>query len=234
MAAEGNEACSPCCSNSQAEETTCTRALNQAEYALCRICHCEDTIDNLDSPCNCKGSLQFVHRKCLQKWISEKLDTSRCEVCNAQYKGNYNVDRKTETGTTNYSPAFVGWLIPDEGPNSSDGTDRESRNEQQSVFCRPFFRIYLTFLIAVTVIHAILIIITRDDGDDGESSPVAFLVFNFLKGLVLFIPVLIVARIVTCVARIVSRHSHHESVPTIFLSSTNSYNNMQARSEDNV
>ena len=94
MAAEGNEACSPCCSNSQAEETTCTRALNQAEYALCRICHCEDTIDNLDSPCNCKGSLQFVHRKCLQKWtLQEKAPgTPKVHFLRALRSGGRRID----------------------------------------------------------------------------------------------------------------------------------------------
>lgn len=44
---------------------------NETESAhMCRICHCEEKADEaFISPCNCNGSLNFVHQACLQKWL---------------------------------------------------------------------------------------------------------------------------------------------------------------------
>ncbi|KAK3699903.1 hypothetical protein QZH41_016561, partial [Actinostola sp. cb2023] len=48
---------------------------------ICRICHCEAEPDQpLISPCNCAGSLRYVHQSCLQKWIKSS-DTKKCELC---------------------------------------------------------------------------------------------------------------------------------------------------------
>lgn len=50
------------------------------EEILCRICHEDKSSGKLISPCKCRGSLQFVHEKCLNEWIKMK-DGSRCEIC---------------------------------------------------------------------------------------------------------------------------------------------------------
>jgi E3 ubiquitin-protein ligase DOA10 len=34
---------------------------------ICRNCHDTDG-DDFIAPCNCKGSIKFVHRKCLDEW----------------------------------------------------------------------------------------------------------------------------------------------------------------------
>lgn len=67
---------------------------------LCRVCHSEeDSIENpLLSICNCTGSMQFVHHKCLKTWLSYKFSIKRqdhlvsyywksfeCEICKASY-----------------------------------------------------------------------------------------------------------------------------------------------------
>ncbi|KAH9773898.1 RING-CH-type domain-containing protein [Citrus sinensis] len=63
----------------------------------CRICQEEDSINNLETPCACSGSLkltfrfhdsQYAHRKCVQHWCNEKGDIT-CEICHQQYKPNY-------------------------------------------------------------------------------------------------------------------------------------------------
>jgi hypothetical protein len=38
---------------------------------MCRICHCEEaTVTKLlIAPCNCSGTLRYVHQTCLQKWL---------------------------------------------------------------------------------------------------------------------------------------------------------------------
>ncbi|GAB2300053.1 hypothetical protein Dimus_034095 [Dionaea muscipula] len=56
----------------------------------CRICHDEDQESNLDSPCACRGSLKYAHRKCVQMWCINKGDVV-CEICLQQYKpGSYS------------------------------------------------------------------------------------------------------------------------------------------------
>merc|ERR1711874_447556 len=62
----------------------------------CRICFqdIEDSGNPLISPCRCSGSIGFVHRKCLRKWIEVNfaLDFPKCEICNFPYKrgGHFN------------------------------------------------------------------------------------------------------------------------------------------------
>jgi hypothetical protein len=38
-------------------------------YLMCRICHEEANSDLLISPCECNGTLNFVHQACLSKWL---------------------------------------------------------------------------------------------------------------------------------------------------------------------
>lgn len=52
---------------------------------MCRICHCvtEET-ETLISPCDCKGSMKWVHQACLQRWVKSS-DTKKCELCGFSY-----------------------------------------------------------------------------------------------------------------------------------------------------
>ncbi|KAF7850838.1 hypothetical protein BT93_L4956 [Corymbia citriodora subsp. variegata] len=58
------------------------------ELVQCRICHDEDENLNMEAPCACCGSLKYAHRNCVQRWCSEKGDTT-CEICRQQFKPNY-------------------------------------------------------------------------------------------------------------------------------------------------
>ncbi|CAJ1939827.1 unnamed protein product [Sphenostylis stenocarpa] len=59
--------------------------LNLAE---CRICQEEDSVNNLETPCSCSGSLKYAHRKCVQHWCNEKGDII-CEICHKSYEPGY-------------------------------------------------------------------------------------------------------------------------------------------------
>ncbi|KAK8778123.1 hypothetical protein V5799_020536 [Amblyomma americanum] len=54
---------------------------------VCRICYGEADEENgiLLMPCNCRGSIAFAHRLCLEVCLRE-WDTDRCKVCRARIK----------------------------------------------------------------------------------------------------------------------------------------------------
>ncbi|KAL1513985.1 hypothetical protein ABEB36_003316 [Hypothenemus hampei] len=51
---------------------------------MCRICHGGDSIDDLLTPCRCRGTIALVHLKCLERWLLES-NHSCCELCNHRY-----------------------------------------------------------------------------------------------------------------------------------------------------
>lgn len=52
---------------------------------ICRICHCEGTIDEpLISPCLCLGTMQYLHQACLQRWI-KSAGVKSCELCKFEF-----------------------------------------------------------------------------------------------------------------------------------------------------
>jgi hypothetical protein len=57
------------------------------EDLSCRYCKesvvLPDEIENVISPCRCRGSLELVHIECLNKW-----GKSRCEICKFKYYAN--------------------------------------------------------------------------------------------------------------------------------------------------
>ena len=52
----------------------------------CRICLCgHEETEPLIQPCECTGTMQFVHRPCLIQWLNTSFK-GRCEVCFYQFK----------------------------------------------------------------------------------------------------------------------------------------------------
>jgi len=53
----------------------------------CRICldSSEEEDNKLLSICECKGSIKYIHRKCVMKWIKERNGNTRCELCKTKY-----------------------------------------------------------------------------------------------------------------------------------------------------
>jgi hypothetical protein len=69
-------------------------------HSACRICFRSDSnlIDPLISPCKCKGSISYIHYKCLKQCINAKINVKsgddflcyiwknfECEICLAEY-----------------------------------------------------------------------------------------------------------------------------------------------------
>jgi len=56
----------------------------------CRICLEEnEDLDNLFSPCSCKGTQKYVHKKCLERWRQDNIDNDnydRCQECRTEYE----------------------------------------------------------------------------------------------------------------------------------------------------
>jgi hypothetical protein len=55
------------------------------KFDECKICLEKDDIDNLVSPCECKGSIKYIHYKCLENSIKSIKDGTKCEICNYKY-----------------------------------------------------------------------------------------------------------------------------------------------------
>lgn len=59
----------------------------------CRVCYTSNKAKEnpLISPCDCKGSLGFIHLRCLQQWIL--IDPQKngffCEICMSDYDRSY-------------------------------------------------------------------------------------------------------------------------------------------------
>ncbi|XP_063907397.1 E3 ubiquitin-protein ligase MARCHF2-like [Zophobas morio] len=52
---------------------------------LCRICYDNDKDEALIAPCHCKGTVAFVHRSCLERWLAES-NTTMCELCHVVFR----------------------------------------------------------------------------------------------------------------------------------------------------
>ena len=52
----------------------------------CRICLNDQLNQEIISPCNCSGSMKYVHKKCLYKWLKVKGFNCKCEICEYQFK----------------------------------------------------------------------------------------------------------------------------------------------------
>lgn len=76
---------------------------------VCRICLQSD--GDLITPCNCKGSQQHVHLKCLKKWIKKKYESNKnykkCEIC----KKNYFIIFLNNTNNDYFKKVFGTLLI---------------------------------------------------------------------------------------------------------------------------
>lgn len=61
---------------------------------MCRICYrCDSDIDDpLISPCQCTGSIKYIHYKCLQSAIASKLNVFQNEFCKLVTWKNYQCE----------------------------------------------------------------------------------------------------------------------------------------------
>lgn len=64
--------------NSPTELKSCLDNISLSEPS-CRVCHCTGS-EQLISPCDCSGSVKWVHETCLVKWMKSSFKES-CELC---------------------------------------------------------------------------------------------------------------------------------------------------------
>ena len=51
---------------------------------MCRICHDDDSEEELVSPCDCAGTMGMLHISCLEQWLGSSK-TTKCEICQFQF-----------------------------------------------------------------------------------------------------------------------------------------------------
>ncbi|KAJ8917157.1 hypothetical protein NQ315_012649 [Exocentrus adspersus] len=61
-----------------------TDSRSSVDY-MCRICHGGESMDDLLTPCRCRGTIALVHLKCLERWLKES-NHSHCELCQHHYQ----------------------------------------------------------------------------------------------------------------------------------------------------
>jgi pSer/pThr/pTyr-binding forkhead associated (FHA) protein len=83
--------------------------INNNNNNLCRICFSNSNFSPLISPCNCTGSMKYIHLSCLQKWLlSKKQYTTKnkfdfifyiytteqiqCELCKVYFPDFYKIN----------------------------------------------------------------------------------------------------------------------------------------------
>ncbi|KAL6748447.1 hypothetical protein V8C86DRAFT_2877872 [Haematococcus lacustris] len=83
----------------------------------CRICLTSDRQEDIVQPCECHGSVQYVHLSCLTTWALEKR-TTLCELCKTTYIEPYGQQLQTQIDALPRVPA---WDM------SSPAADQEGR-----------------------------------------------------------------------------------------------------------
>jgi len=89
--------------------------LDDEPVIYCRYCFSDDNVSDMVSPCRCKGSVKYVHKKCLKEWFAKKnykmvlpgsfrqFDHS-CEICHTKYKLSF---KKIIPKSTLYKDLFL-------------------------------------------------------------------------------------------------------------------------------
>ena len=77
---------------------------------ICRICWETDKEENLIQPCKCKGTMKWVHEKCLQKWL-EVSGHQKCQECKYKYrtvkKFKYNWHKYLDNNYTIHAVSII-------------------------------------------------------------------------------------------------------------------------------
>lgn len=164
--------------------------------AECRICQEEDSLDKLESPCACSGSLKYTHRTCVQHWCNEKGDIT-CEICHQQYQPGYTVPPLTVAEETIidigggwqisgtpldlHDPRVLAIAEAERQLLEAEYDDYNSANASGAAFCRSAALILMALLL---LRHALPM--TDTDGDDED--PTAFFSIFLLRAVGFLLP----------------------------------------------
>ncbi|KAL6953246.1 hypothetical protein U1Q18_016875 [Sarracenia purpurea var. burkii] len=151
------------------------------KVAECRICQEEDSLENLETPCACSGSLKYAHRKCVQHWCNEKGDIT-CEICHTFYQRGYTAPPRPPPPDETAIDIGGGWTISGTPLDLNDPRllaiaeaerhfleaeydDYAATNASGAAFCRSAALILMALLL---LRHALTV--TDADGDDDAST----------------------------------------------------------------
>ncbi|KAF2291911.1 hypothetical protein GH714_036083 [Hevea brasiliensis] len=151
------------------------------QVAECRICQEEDSVNNLETPCACSGSLKYAHRKCVQHWCNEKGDIT-CEICHQPYQPGYTAPPRPPRPEDTAIDIGGGWTISGAPLDLRDPRllaiaeaerhfleaeydEYAASNASGAAFCRSAALILMALLL---LRHALTV--TDPDGDDDVST----------------------------------------------------------------
>ncbi|CAK9183763.1 unnamed protein product [Ilex paraguariensis] len=144
--------------------------------AECRICQEEDSVKNLESPCSCRGSLKYAHRKCVQHWCNEKGDII-CEICHQPYQPGFTAPTQSHPEETMidmgggwqilgtplhlHEPRLLAIAEADHQFLEAEYDDYNATNASKPTFCRSAALI----LMALLLLRHSLVVTEADDED---------------------------------------------------------------------
>lgn len=163
----------------------------------CRICQEEEEEACMESPCSCKGSLKYAHRKCIQRWCDEKGDTI-CEICLQEFTPNYIAFSKLFQHGRNSiffsDPGYIqAWPMLNADQTSATSTSYaydHRASTPTSIFC---CRIIAIALMVLLVFHDALTVFL----DNQDAYNVAVITLLMLRTAGIVIPVYIILVAVT-------------------------------------
>lgn len=82
---------------------------DEAIPSVCRICYCSSEEEELITPCKCLGSVQYIHRSCLMKWLRTGMD--QCEICKSTYKFQRHIKPYRKRVTPNITSWHFAWIV---------------------------------------------------------------------------------------------------------------------------
>ncbi|XP_006654751.1 uncharacterized protein LOC102711155 isoform X2 [Oryza brachyantha] len=161
----------------------------------CRICQEEDDQTYMETPCSCRGSLKYAHRKCIQRWCDEKGDTI-CEICLKQYTPNYTAPSKLFRHERNSiffrTPGYIQAQVmqnTDRNAAASTSYDPQLPNPKGVIYCRI---VALTLMVLLVLHDAISVFL-----GDHDAYTVAMITLLMLRTAGIVIPVYILLVSVT-------------------------------------
>ncbi|XP_076888672.1 uncharacterized protein LOC143539155 [Bidens hawaiensis] len=179
--------------------------------AECRICQEEDSVDALETPCACNGSLKYAHRKCVQHWCNEKGDIT-CEICHQSYQPGYIAPPPRPRLEETTIDIGGGWQVSGTPMDLNDPRllaiaeaerqfleaeyeDYNASNASGAAFCRSAVLILMALLL---LRHAVTVPESEGDGDEDAST---FLTLFLLRVAGFLLPCYIMAWAISILQR---------------------------------
>ncbi|KAI7726766.1 hypothetical protein M8C21_028279 [Ambrosia artemisiifolia] len=165
--------------------------------AECRICQEEDSVDALETPCACNGSLKYAHRKCVQHWCDEKGNIT-CEICHQPYQPGYVAPSPRPCLEETTIDIGGGWQMSEADRQylEAEYGAYNATNTSGAAFLRS----------AVLIMMALLLLrhassVPNSDGGDGDEDTTTFLTLFLLRIAGFLLPCYIMIWAITILQR---------------------------------